>query len=287
MIKAPTPSNEAQRLKSLIDYQILDTLPEEDFDDLTKTASAICKTPIALISLIDKDRQWFKSSVGIDAKESSREISFCGHAIHENDLFLVRNALEDERFFDNPFVTEGIKIRFYGGAPLISSSGHAIGTICVIDQVSRELTEEQQMVLKTLSKQVVIQLELRKALKKTQLDYSELQRLSKTVIEQQEKIKTNEKLALIGELTSGVAHEINNPLAIINSTTYVATTMLEKQENSATVIQELKKIKLMVERLSKISKALRTIADEPAEKFSDLKAVEEKFYKIMDDAKKS
>jgi two-component system NtrC family sensor kinase len=287
MIKAPIPCSETERLKALIDYQILDTLPEQDFDDLTKTASIICKTPIALISLIDKDRQWFKSAVGLDAKETSREISFCGHAIHQSDVFLVRNSLIDERFSDNPLVKEGLKIRFYAGAPLISSSGYAIGTICVIDQVSRELTEEQQMVLKTLSKQVVMQLELRKALKKTQLDFTELQRLSKTVLEQQELIKKNEKLALIGELTSGVAHEINNPLAIINSAAFVATSMLASLEKPALIIKELNKIKITVERLGLISKALRTIADEPAENFNDLKSVEEKFYKIMDEARKA
>lgn len=287
MIKAPIPSNEAQRLEALLDYQILDSLPEQDFDDLTKTASAICKTPIALISLIDKDRQWFKSTVGLDATETNRDISFCGHAINGNELFLVRNALEDERFSDNPAVSSDLKVRFYAGAPLISHSGHAIGTICVVDKVTRELSKEQQMVLMTLSKQVVKQLELRKALIKSQLDYVELQRLSRTVLEQKETIKKIEKLGLIGELTSGVAHEINNPLAIINSVAYVAISMIKNQERPELIIKELKIIKDTVERLGKISKALRTIADTPAENFNDLKSVEEKFYEIMGEARKT
>jgi diguanylate cyclase (GGDEF)-like protein/PAS domain S-box-containing protein len=155
------PKNEIERLIALKQYQILDTASEQSFDDITKLASIICKTPVALITLLDENRQWFKSAVGLDAAETPRNISFCGHAILGDDIFEISNALEDTRFSDNPLVKGQPNIRFYAGMPLITENGYALGTLCVIDQTTHQLSIEQRESLKILGRQVVAQIEQR------------------------------------------------------------------------------------------------------------------------------
>lgn len=155
------PKNETERLIALKQYQILDTGSERLFDDITKLASQICGTPIALITLLDENRQWFKSAIGINATETPRNISFCGHTILGEDIFEISNALEDERFFDNPLVKGQPNIRFYAGMPLITEDGHALGSLCVIDQTARLLSADQRDSLKILGRQVVAQIEHR------------------------------------------------------------------------------------------------------------------------------
>jgi PAS domain S-box-containing protein len=164
MMKAPLPDNEPQRLAALRGLEILDTGPELAYDELTALAAYICQTPVALISLVDADRQWFKSRVGWTAGESPRDAAFCAHAILEPDLLVVPDARADQRFANNPLVTTPPGIRFYAGAPLVTAEGHALGTLCVIDHKPRELSAEQTRALRALSHQVVAQLRLREQL---------------------------------------------------------------------------------------------------------------------------
>lgn len=158
---AVAANNEVARMAALDRYAILDTDPEQSFDDLVILASHICKTPIALLTLVDDHRQWFKSAVGVQVRETPREVSFCAHAIQQHDLFIVRDALEDPRFKDNPLVTGEPHVRFYAGAPLVTEDGFALGTLCVGDRQPRELDEEQKFALTSLSHLALRQMELR------------------------------------------------------------------------------------------------------------------------------
>ena len=169
-IPAALPDNEVERLAALRRYDVLDTADEQEYDDLTTMAAAICDVPISVISLIDENRQWFKSRHGIAATETPREDAFCAHAIlRPDEIMEVRDSALDRRFAGNPLVTGGPKIRFYAGAPLLSADGAAIGTICVIDQKPRELTELQKKGLAALSRRVVAQFEMRQVMAQLEL----------------------------------------------------------------------------------------------------------------------
>src|SRR5260370_11009219 len=161
-MSAPVPQNETQRLKVLWQYDVLDTVPEEIFDDLTELDAQICDAPIALITLVDETRQWFKSKVGVSIKDTSGDSSCCPPAINQTGLFMVPDATKDDRFANNPLVTSDPKVRFYAGAPLVTPDGFALGTLCVIDKVPRELRPEQQRALTILARHVMSQLELRR-----------------------------------------------------------------------------------------------------------------------------
>ena len=162
--KVPIPRDEKQRLVALARYDILDTPPEANFDSVTILASHLCDTPIALIVLIDRDRQWFKSAVGVRFRETPREYAFCAHAIMQRQLMIISDATRDSRFAASPLVASGPRYRFYAGAPLITPDNRALGTLCVIDRVRRTLTAAQKTDLIALSRLVMTQLELRRRL---------------------------------------------------------------------------------------------------------------------------
>jgi signal transduction histidine kinase len=184
---------EVERLNALERYRILDTARDPTFDDLTVLASHICGTPISTVTLIASDRQWFKSKVGLDNDETSRSVSFCAHAIEQDGLFVVSDASQDERFATNPLVTADPHIRFYAGAPLVTPEGHALGTLCVIDRVPRELTDEQLRALDTLSRAAMAHLELHR---------------------QNEELREIDRLK--DEFVAVLSHELRTPVTSIN-----------------------------------------------------------------------
>jgi signal transduction histidine kinase len=167
-MSAPIPANERQRLRSLHSYKILDSRREAAYDDLTRIAAQICGTPMASVTLVDETRQWFKSTIGIDVSETSREVSFCAHAILQDGLFIVPDTHEDLRFVDNALVTGDPHLRFYAGAALHSLDGNALGTLCVLDRVPRELDANQKAALEALARQAMAQMEMRRSLEEAE-----------------------------------------------------------------------------------------------------------------------
>lgn len=259
MKKAPVPKNEKKRLQDLLDYDVLDSATEDSFDDITDLASHICNTPIALISLIDKDRQWFKSKHGIDVEEGARDLSFCGHAINQNDIFEVKNVFDDERFSDNPYVIGDPKIVFYAGYTLKSSSGYNLGTLCVVDHEPRELNESQKRALRILGRQVIGQLELRRSNRNIREASRRLQEQSEKIEKQQAAFIEQAKMASLGLMAGGIAHEINNPMSIIHLAN-VQIKMALESKNLEKIKEVTQTIDRTVERIVKIIKSLQTIS---------------------------
>lgn len=200
----PMPPDEEARISSLSSYDILDTPREDAYDEIVTLASEICETPIALISLVDKRRQWFKSAVGLDATQMPRSIAFCAHAILTDEVFTVGDTTKDERFASNPLVTDAPNIRFYAGMPIQSTEGHKLGTLCVIDRVPRVLSTSQQRALVTLGHQVETQLALRKKVRELRAREGELQR-ERDALARTQRQKD--------ELMTLIVHDLKSPLA--------------------------------------------------------------------------
>ncbi len=161
-MRAPVPHDERERLAALHDADVLDTEPEQDFDDIATLASEICGTPMGLVSLIDSDRQWFKAKIGVQYQQAQRDSTLCAHVVTGLELLEVRDTADDRRFADNPLLNEDNSIRFYAGAPVILDGTHAVGTVCVMDHVPRELTTGQRRALRSLARHAAVQLELRR-----------------------------------------------------------------------------------------------------------------------------
>jgi signal transduction histidine kinase len=245
-------SDEAKRINELRKYNILDTLTEKDYDDVTFLASVICDVPIALISFVDEDRQWFKSHLGLAASETLREYSFCSHAIKfPQEIMIVEDSRIDERFKDNPLVTGDPNIVFYAGIPLINEGGFGLGTVCIIDTKTRTLNDNQIKALKILSTQVMHLLKLRKV-------NSELELLK---LELETRNKDLEQFAMV------VSHDIKSPLStiILVNTMLKENAVLKIEENFNNLISissnSANKIKTFVDGILSYYKADRNIIE--------------------------
>jgi PAS domain S-box-containing protein len=246
MSPAPKPANESARLASLKECKILDTLPERGFDDITRLATYICQTSIALISLIDRDRQWFKSKVGLSVTETPRDIAFCAYTILQTDAFIVPDTHQDERFANNPLVIGDPYIRFYAGVPLISNDGHALGTLCVIDSVAKELTTEQISALKLLAYQAAQLLEMREAVSK--LDRTLLKRKSSRKSQWIFLSKIAVGIGLASSILAAISFFLYQNLTDLFQTSSLLQERHESLEKIDNILEDLKEIDLIRHR---------------------------------------
>ena len=238
MQKASIHTKESERIKSLKSYLVLDTETEEEIDNLTQLASEICETPITLVSLIDENRQWFKSKVGLDVNETSRDIAFCAHAINEtNDLLIIEDARTDKRFFDNPLVTNSPYVIFYAGIVLKSDEDLPLGTLCVIDNTPRKLSDKQIRALKTIAKQIMNLLNYKKCIHIQEVLRDEL-------------LKKNLELERFASIA---AHDLKSPLANIISATNLLSEIYASQIDAEG--------RLIIDLIEKSGERLKSLID--------------------------
>lgn len=250
-------TTEEQRLDALYRYEILDTGAEAEFDDFTRLAARICGTPVAQITFVDRDRQWYKSNFGVDMDELPRAVGFCAHTILESTIMEVPDTLEDQRFVNSPLVQASPGVRFYAGAPLIAPDGSGIGTLCVVDSAPRALTDEQRDALDALSRQIVRQLDLRVAVKRERLINESLASTTDqlrqvnvalehlvtertaNLAETEARLRQSQKVESIGLLAGGIAHDFNNLLTVINGTAELAAARLPRHDPASRDLEEI------------------------------------------------
>jgi signal transduction histidine kinase len=260
MLAPKKPQDEGDRLSSLQSHRILDTDQEEVFDEITDLATAICEAPIALITFVDSDRVWLKSRVGIDAHETSRDVSFCGHAILQKEVFVVPDATLDRRFKDNPFVVGEPKIRFYAGAQISDSSGHVLGMMCVLDRQPRQLRSSQKQALRLLARLVMTELESRRRA-------DQLQRLEVEAA----------NLRMVRVMANRLLHEIGNAIVPLSTHQQLLAERYDDPEFRASFDAALSE---GIRRVSRLLGQMRHLAEdaEPAFESVSLQSVVEEAY---------
>ncbi|KPZ17126.1 sensor histidine kinase [Pseudomonas syringae group genomosp. 3] len=219
---APLPASEEDRVLSLEHLKILDSAPEQDFDDIVLLATTLCDAPIALVSLVDRERQWFKACIGLDVRETHRDLAFCAHAILEpSDVLVVEDATTDPRFKESPLVLGPPYIRFYAGAPIRTDAGHALGTVCVIDIWPRVLTEQQRLALLALARQTAALMQYRLLTEQRDqqtaqlaLELDNAQRQSQST---EQNLRDSQRMSSLGMLTASIAHDFNNLLQALSA----------------------------------------------------------------------
>lgn len=232
----PVPPDEEERLQALRSYGILDTAEEQEFNDIVSLAAAVCDVPIALVSLVDQNRQWFKARVGLDQAETSRDVSFCAHAIVGTDLLEVEDATAEDRFRDNPLVTKDPNIRFYAGVPLVPDGEHPFGTLCVIDRERRTLSASQRAALQSLARQASALIELRRV-------NADLTRLAE---------QKNAFLRMVG-------HDLRNPLNYVLGASTLLAEMVQPGQPASEDASEL--IEQLPERARYMTNIINTFLD--------------------------
>ena len=271
-MKAPVfPHDELERLDELESFEILDTDAQVEFDQLTELAQKLFNMPIVLVSLIDSERQWFKSKQGLEACETGRDVSFCGHAILGDEIFEIKNSMEDERFADNPLVTGDPRVIYYIGCPLKTPSGYKVGTLCMIDQKPNSLTDEQKQTFKVLADQVMSQMVLFRQNKHLKYKMETIEAQYQTISENKARLVNNARLASLGKMAGGIAHEVNNPLAILKMASRNLVREIDSETpNKEKVLKSTKTIDDTVVRINKTIQSLKSLsrqatADPPIE----------------------
>jgi hypothetical protein len=249
MKSAPIPNNETNRINNLYSYEILDSLEEKEYDQLVDLASQICNCPIALISLVDKDRQWFKAKKNLEATETNRDIAFCAHTILQEDVMVINDAKTDERFHDNPLVAGELNIGFYAGAPIVSSEGYSLGTVCVIDHMEKnDFTSSQKSALKIIANQVSKLLELR-------IKNKEIIKTSKQLISTEKKLA---QLTLIDSdiKNKSIANELHENIAqtLVALKINLEASAKEGVDMITHIEKSLEIISLLIEETTNLSK---------------------------------